>query len=50
MAAGGQAHFVLYDSPQSIHEKVKLAREMHLGAVLLPGPEVEGCLEQVLAT
>lgn len=50
MAAGGQAHFVLYDTSQSIHEKVKLAREMHLGAVLLPGPEVEGCLEQVLAT
>lgn len=50
MAAGGQAHFVLYDTSQSIHEKVKLAREMHLGAVLLPGPEVEGCLDQVLAT
>ena len=49
MAAGGQAHFVLYDTSQSIHEKVQLAREMHLGAVLLPGPEVEGCLDQVLA-
>ena len=49
MAAGGQAHFVLYDTPQSVHAKVQLAREMHLGAVLLPGPEVEGCLEQILS-
>ena len=48
MAAGGQAHFVLFDSPRSLREKLAVARRLGLAAALLPGPEVAGCLEELL--
>lgn len=48
MAPGGQAHFVLFDTPRSIREKLSVARRLGLAAALLPGPEVEDCLEEIL--
>ena len=48
MAPGGQAHFVLFDTPRSIREKLAVARRLGLAAALLPGPEVTGCLDQIL--
>ena len=48
MTAGGQAHFVLFDSPRSLREKLAVARRLGLAAALLPGPEVAGCLEELL--
>ncbi len=47
MAANGQAHFVLFDTPRSIREKLSVARRLGLAAALLPGPEVEPCLEEI---
>lgn len=47
MAAGGQAHFVLFDTPRSIREKLNVAERLRLAAALLPGPEVAGCLEEI---
>lgn len=49
MAQGGQAHFVLFDTPRSIREKLAVARRLNLPAALLPGPDVLDCLEEVLA-
>ena len=48
MAPGGQAHFVLFDTPRSIREKLAVANRVGLAAALLPGPEVENCLEEIL--
>lgn len=42
-----QAHFILFDSPRSIREKLAVADRVGLCAALLPGPEVEDCLEQI---
>ena len=44
---GPQAHFVLFDSPRSIREKLGLAKGLGAGAALLPGPEVEARLEEI---
>ena len=44
----GQAHLVLYDSPRSVREKLAAAERAGLSAALLPGPEVEDCLEDIL--
>lgn len=44
---GPQAHFVLFDSPRSIREKLGLAKRLEAAAALLPGPEVEGRLEEI---
>ena len=49
LAPGGQAHFVLFDTPRSLREKLAVARRLDLAAVLLPGPEVAGCLEDILS-
>lgn len=43
----GKAHFVLFDSPRSIREKLSAADRVGLCAALLPGPEVEDCLEEI---
>lgn len=43
----GRAHFVLFDSPRSIREKLAAADRAGLCAALLPGPEVEDCLEEI---
>ena len=45
--AGPKAHFVLYDSPRSIREKLDLARRLGLCAALLPQPEIEAHLEDI---
>ncbi len=50
MAPGGQAHFVLFDTPRSIREKLCVARRLGVTAALLPGPEVEECLNELLST
>ncbi len=50
MAAGGHAHFVLFDSPRSIREKLAVARRLGLAAALLPGPEVEPFLDEIFTT
>lgn len=42
-----QAHFVIFDSPRSIREKLAVADRVGLRAALLPGPEVEGHLEEI---
>lgn len=44
---GPQAHFVLFDTPRSIREKLDLAQRLEVEAALLPGPEVEGCMEEL---
>ena len=45
--AGPKAHFVLFDTPRSIQEKLALAKRLGLCAVLLPQPEVEPHLEEI---
>ena len=49
MAPGGQAHFVLFDTPRSIREKLNVAQRLGLAAALLPGPEIEGCLDEIFS-
>lgn len=48
--AGPQAHFVLFDTPRSVREKLSAARSVGAYAALLPGPEVEDCLEELFGT
>lgn len=43
----GQAHFVLFDTPRSIREKLTAAERLGVAAALLPGPEVADSLEQI---
>lgn len=45
----GQAHFVLFDSPRSIREKLVVANRVGVRTALLPGPEAEGALEEIFA-
>ena len=42
-----QAHFVLFDSPASVREKLSAAQRVGIAAVLLPGPEIEPHLEEI---
>ena len=35
-------------APLSLREKLAVARRLGLAAALLPGPEVAGCLEELL--
>ncbi len=44
---GPQAHFVLFDTPRSLREKLAVADRLGVSAALLPGPEVEGHLEEI---
>lgn len=44
---GPQAHFVLFDSPRSVREKLAAAKRLGIAAALLPGPEVEPHLEEI---
>ena len=46
---GPRAHFVLFDTSRSIREKLALADRLGLAAALLPGPEVEEHLDEILA-
>lgn len=45
--AGAKAHFVLFDTPRSIREKLSLANRLGVGAALLPQPEIEAHLEEI---
>ena len=45
--SGPQAHFVLFDTPRSIQEKLSLAQRLGFSSALLPGPEVEEHLEEI---
>ena len=45
--AGPQAHFVLFDTPRSVREKLETAKRLGVIAALLPGPEAENHLEEV---
>ncbi len=45
--AGPQAHFVLFDTPKSIREKLEIGKRMGIAAALLPQPEVEDHLEEI---
>ena len=47
--AGPQAHFVLFDTPRSIREKLSLADRLGVPAALLPQPEIEGHLEEIFS-
>ena len=42
-----KAHFVLFDSPRSVREKLSAAERAGLCAAVLPGPEIEDCLEEI---
>ena len=44
---GPQAHFVLFDTPRSIREKLEIGKRLGIAAALLPGPEVEEHLEEI---
>ena len=44
---GPQAHFVLFDTPRSIREKLEAAKRLGIAAALLPGPEIEPHLEEI---
>lgn len=45
--AGAKAHFVLFDTPRSIREKLSLADRLGVGTALLPQPEIEEHLEEI---
>ena len=47
---GPQAHFVLFDSPRSIREKLGLANRLGVAAALLPQPEVEPHLDDIFGS
>ena len=44
---GPQAHFVLFDTPRSIREKLGLANRLGVAFTLLPQPELEPHLEEI---
>jgi len=50
MTPGGQAHFVLFDTPNSLRAKLSLANRLGLPAVLMAAPEVMGYLPAILDT
>ena len=45
--SGPQAHFVLFDTPRSVREKLETAKRLGMAAALLPGPEIEDHLEEI---
>ena len=47
---GPQAHFVLFDTPRSIREKLNAAERLGVGAALLPQPEIEAHLDKIFST
>ena len=50
MAGGGRAHFVLFDSPRSVQEKLSAAQAAGIPSALLAAPQVEGWMEEILGT
>lgn len=49
MASGGKAHFVLFDSPRSVAEKLSAAQNAGISSALLAAPQVEGWMEEILS-
>lgn len=49
MEPGGKAHFVVFDTPQSIRAKIQLARRLDIAGVLLALPEVEEHLSGIFS-
>lgn len=45
--AGPLAHFVLFDTPRSIREKLSAANRLGIAAALLPAPEAEPHLDEI---
>lgn len=45
---GGGAHFVLFDSPRSLREKLALARRLGIPSLLLAAPQTEPWLGELL--
>ena len=45
--AGPKAHFVLFDTPRSIREKLAAAERLGVCAAMLPQPEVEPYLDEI---
>ena len=48
--AGPKAHFVLFDTPRSIREKLDLAERLGLRGAVLPGPEAEPHLDELFGS
>ena len=48
LSRGGQAHFVLFDTPRSVREKLSLAGRLGVPSALLAAPQTEGWLEEIL--
>ncbi|MBD5133892.1 MAG: hypothetical protein HDT38_05420 [Clostridiales bacterium] len=44
---GPQAHFVLFDTPRSIREKLEAAKRLGIAAALLPQPEIEPHFDEI---
>lgn len=49
MESGGRAHFVLFDTPDSVVRKLSEARELSLPSALLAAPQVGDWLEEIFA-
>ena len=47
MATGGKAHFVLFDTPRSVQEKLAAARALAIPSALLAAPQVGDWLEDI---
>lgn len=50
MAAGGKAHFVLFDTPRSVQEKLTAAQNLGISSALLAAPQVEDWLEDIFGS
>lgn len=49
MARGGKAHFILFDTPQSVREKLDTAQRLGISSALLAAPQVGGWLGEIFA-
>ncbi len=47
MARGGGAHFILFDTPRSVREKLDTAQRLGVPSALLAAPQVAGWLDQI---
>lgn len=47
MNRGEGAHFILFDTPRSVREKLDAAQRLGLSSALLAAPQVEGWLEEI---
>lgn len=49
MARGSHAHFILYDTPRSVREKLDVAQRLGVPSALLAAPQVEGWLPEIFS-